>query len=391
MPEPIRFLALDREYAEVRSEVATRFQRVLETQSFVQGQQAAELEASVRRLTGARHAVACSSGSDALYLALRALDIGPGSAVLVPAYTFIASAEAIVNVGAVPVFTDVRPDTLDVGATEIEAAVEREFRRTGDGRVAHRDHGTALVAVLVVHLFGRACRMREISETAGRLGIHVVEDAAQAIGAVGDATVVGAWGAAGCFSFYPTKNLGGAGDGGVVTTMDATMAERIARLRVHGAGAGPIHEELGINARMGELQAAYLNAKWPCLQRWNRARESVAASYDRLLTRASAAELATLAPAVSPAHIHHQYAVRLPAGRRDDVRARLASEGIETRVFYPVPLHRQPCFARSGSVPARLPVAEAAADEILCLPIHPFLTAADVERVCNALVRAIRP
>jgi dTDP-4-amino-4,6-dideoxygalactose transaminase len=391
MPENVSFLALDREYREVAADVDRRFRRVLEAQSFVLGEQTAELERSMRELTGARHAVACSSGSDALYLALRAFDIGRGSAVLVPSYTFIATAEAIVNVGAVPVFTDVDPETLVVGASEIEAAVSTQFV-VRDGAYLHEPTGARLAAAVVVHLFGRAAAMRDIDDVGARLGFRIIEDAAQAIGAIGERAAVGAWGAAGCFSFYPTKNLGGAGDGGIVTTNDPGVAARIARLRVHGAGTGPLHEELGVNARMGELQAAYLNAKWPCWREWTAARERLVLAYDRgLAPLAARGRLGLLAPGRMPAHVHHQYAVRVPRGRREPVRAALAAREIDSRVFYPVPLHRQPCFAEFGCAERSFPVSTAAAEEVLCLPVHPFLAESDVSSVCAAIAAALEP
>lgn len=390
MTERISFLALQSEYREVASDVERRFRRVLDTQSFVGGEQSAELEQSMRDLTGARHAVACSSGSAALYLSLRALGIGKGSAVLVPAYTFIATAEAIVNAGAVPVFTDVDPATLVVGEREIEAAVQAQFV-SREGRWIHSHSGAQLKAAIVVHLFGRAAPMHALDSAAARFGFRIIEDAAQAIGAVGDRGAVGVWGAAGCFSFYPTKNLGGAGDGGIVTTQDADVAARIARLRVHGAGSGPLQEELGVNARMGELQAAYLNAKWPRWRVWTEMREKAAQAYDRELGELVAAgRMNLLEPARMPAHVYHQYAVRIPQRRRDAVRAALAERGIDSRVFYPVSLNRQPCFAEYGAR-AGFPVSEAAAEDVLCLPVHPFLAESDVPYVCAAVAAALAP
>jgi dTDP-4-amino-4,6-dideoxygalactose transaminase len=390
MHDKISFLALEREYRAAEADVGRRFHRVLETQSFVLGEQTAELERSMRALTGAGHAVACSSGSDALYLALRALDIGPGSAVLVPSYTFIATAEAVVNVGAVPIFTDVDPATLLIGTREIEDAIATQLVARGDGYV-HEPTGARLAAAVVVHLFGRAAAMRDIDAITNRLRLRVIEDAAQAIGAVGDRAPAGAWGDAGCFSFYPTKNLGGAGDGGIVTTNDAGLAARVARLRVHGAGAGPRHDELGVNARIGELQAAYLNAKWPYLREWTEARERAVRAYEReLAPLAASGRLALLAPARAPAHVHHQFAVRIPPGRRDAVQAALAARAIDSRVFYPIPLHHQPCFAELQCSQVRLPVSEAAAEDVLCLPAHPFLTESEVSSVCAALTTALQ-
>lgn len=388
MPERIRFLALQEEYREVEAEVARRFSRVLASQSFVLGEQTTELEAAMARLVGVSHAVAVSSGSDALFLALRALDVGAGTAVLVPSYTYIASAGAVVHAGAVPVFTDVDPQTLNVGPREIEAALRDQFEER-DGEHFHRETGARLAAVLVVHLFGRVAAMREIRPLAARLGIHVVEDAAQAIGAAVDGVAVGAWGKIGCFSFYPTKNLGGAGDGGVLTTDDAELASRLARLRVHGADGSTLQAELGVNARMGELQAAYLNAKWPHLDAWTRRRDLVADAYAERLGALPRAALVTLPHANSPEHVHHQVAVRILGGRRERVVRALAEAGIDSRVFYPAGLHRQPCFRAYGTERVRLPVTDAAADEILCLPVHAFLDVGAVGTVCDALARTL--
>jgi len=240
-----------------------------------------------------------------------------------------------------------------------------------------------------VHLFGRMAAMGEIADLAAQLGIHVIEDAAQAIGAACEHGAAGAIGAAGCFSFYPTKNLGGAGEGGVVTTGDAEVARRLASLRVHGADGSPLHRELGVNARMGELQAAYINAKWPQLGAWNRARDRLAGAYAHALAALPADRIAMLSPERAPRHVHHQLAVRVRGGARARVVASLADAGIESRVFYPVGLHRQPCFREYGAAEQRLPVTDAAADEVLCLPIHPFLDEDDVAAVCAALARAL--
>ncbi len=388
MAERVRFLALQEEYREVEAEVSRRFSRVLSSQSFVLGEQTTELETAMARLVGVRHAVAVSSGSDALFLALRALDVGSRAAVLVPSYTYIASAGAVVHAGAVPVFTDVDSHTLNVGAREVEAALREQFDERG-GEYFHRATGARLAAVLVVHLFGRAAAMREIGALATRLRIHVVEDAAQAIGAAVDGLAVGAWGKVGCFSFYPTKNLGGAGDGGVLTTDDAELATRLARLRVHGADGRALQAELGVNARMGELQAAYLNAKWPHLDAWTRRRDRFADEYAERLAALPLEALEALPRARAPQHVHHQVAVRILGGRRDRVVRTLAEAGIESRVFYPAGLHRQPCFRAYGAERARLPVTDAAADEILCLPLHAFLGADAVGVVCDALERAL--
>ena len=389
MPEHVRFLALAEEYHEVESEVATRFARVLATQSFVLGKETSELEAAMVRLTGTRHAVAVSSGSDALFLALRALDVGRDTAVLVPSYTFIASAGAVVHAGAVPVFTDVDRGTLNVGVREIEAALRTQFVAR-DGAHFHLQSGAKLCALLVVHLFGRMAAMREITALAARLGIHVIEDAAQAIGAIGDSGPAGAAGAAGCFSFYPTKNLGGAGDGGVVTTNDDERARRLARLRVHGADGAALQKELGINARMGELQAAYLNAKWRHLEAWNRERDALAAP-----TRAAWPNCRQTASSCRPSSALR---ATCTTSSRSESSAGVASvwsrrsrrRGSRRACSTPRASIVSLAFGDYGAAAQSLPVTDAAADEVLCLPIHPFLGEHGVAAVCDALARALR-
>jgi dTDP-4-amino-4,6-dideoxygalactose transaminase len=253
----VPFLDLARDYAAVREAVAARFDRVLGSQVFELGPETAELESALARLCGTRHAVACASGTDALSLALLARGVGAGAAVLVPAYTFFATAGAVRRAGAVPVFADVDAETFNTGEREMRAALDREFVRSG-GAFTHRESGARLAAMIVVHLFGRVADVGPLRRLAAEAGATLLEDAAQAIGAPS----IGARGTIGCLSFYPTKNLGGAGDGGAVTTDDDDLAAALRRLRTHGALPGEtLHRECGINARLGELQAAYLNAK----------------------------------------------------------------------------------------------------------------------------------
>jgi dTDP-4-amino-4,6-dideoxygalactose transaminase len=392
MPEPIPFLRLGDDYAEVQDDVARRFRDVLDSQVFVLGPQTQELERSFATRTGARHAIACGSGTDALSLALAAHRIGPGDAVIVPTMTFVATGTAVVRAGATPVFADIDPATLNLGADELCGCVERLFERNGDSWRL-RNGGAVLRAVLPVHLFGRVVDMEKLGESASNLGAILIEDAAQAVDAAG-AERVGAWGDAGCFSFYPTKNFGGAGDAGMVTTNDASTAERLRSLRVHGVSAVPDEfSDVGLNARIDELQAAYLNAKLPRLAAWTAMRGRLAARYDEKL--GVAAERGTIALPGGlhpPAHVYHQYAVRIAgagAGReRDRVAAVLEAEGIDTRVFYRVPLHRQPCFdglATSVDCPA----ADRAAGELLSLPIYPSLEEAAVDRIADAVCGAL--
>jgi dTDP-4-amino-4,6-dideoxygalactose transaminase len=385
----VPFLDLHADYAAVRDDVLVRLDRVLASQTFVLGPQTLELEASLAKITGARHAVACSSGTDALVLALQACDVGAGDAVIVPAYTFFATAAAVRRVGALPVFCDVEAETFNVGERELREALDREFRAAADGSMRTRS-GARLRAVIVVHLFGRAADVHALARVAGEAGALLVEDAAQAIGAATTDGPVGSRGAFGCFSFYPTKNLGGAGDGGAVTTGDDRAAARLLRLRAHGAGPdGGLHTECGLNARMSELQAAYLNAKLPRLASWTARRAQVAEAYALgLAPLAASGALALPSPAPMHAHVWHQYVVRVAQGR-DRLRARLAERGIETRVYYPVPLHLEPCFADLGYRPGSLVVAERLVREALSLPIFPALAQRQIDAVCAAVRDAL--
>jgi len=388
----VRFLGLDVEYREVRDAALARVQDVLDGQAFVLGEQTRELEKSIALAVGVPHALACSSGSDALALALMALGIGAGDAVIVPSFTFFATAGSVARLGARPAMADVDPTTHTMTAAQLAATVEREFDREARGRWVHRHSGAELRAAIVVHLYGRAAPMRELAASADELGIHLIEDAAQAIGARTDSGAAGSVGKAGCLSFYPTKNLGGAGDGGMVTTRDADVAKRLARLRVHGAAPGGYqHEEIGINGRMGELQAAYLNAKLPRLQAWTELRKTAADGYRRELKDLEAAGLCLPpAPAVDGSHVYHQFVVRIPR-RRDSVAERLRADGIDCRVFYPLPLHLQPCFASLGYHRGSLPASERAAGEVLALPIGVHMGDSQIQAVCAALRRALAP
>lgn len=383
----IPFLDLAADFAAVEADARQRLDGVLARQQFVLGPETAELERSLEQRLGVACAVGVSSGTEALSLSLLALGIGAGDAVVLPAFTFFATAGAVVRTGARPVFCDIARETCLAGAGEFRRAIEREFRRDG-GAWRHRENGARLAALLPVHLYGRACDMPAIVGLAAEVGTAVVEDAAQAIGCrIGEAAA-GSFGATGCFSFYPTKNLGGAGDGGLVVTMDEALGARLARLRSHGSEHGSyVHHEAGINARLPEMVAAVLNAKLSHLDAWNARRRELAARYTAALGDGARRGLLAVPPPSPPgAHVWHQYAVRLAADRRDGVRAALERGGIATRVFYPLPLHRQPCF--EGLAAAGLDESEAASREMLCLPIHPSLGDADVDRVASALVAA---
>ncbi len=399
----IPFLDLVHDFSEVEADARRRIDSVLSSAHYVLGAQTEWLENEARARLGAASAVAVSSGSDALSLALLALGIGAGDAVVVPAFTFFATAGAVLHAGATPVFCDIDPATFLAGEREMRAAIEHEFQRE-QGTLRHRRTGARLAALLPVHLYGRASAMDAIDRLARETGARVIEDAAQAFDCRSQGKPVGRFGDVGCFSFYPTKNLGGAGDGGLVVAEDPALGARIARLRSHGGDEGSYrHTEAGINARMSELVAAVINAKLARLDAWTARRRAIAALYSSSLGGAAADGIVLPEPCAPESHVWHQYTVRVDGrssagsraesregSRRDRIRARLENSGVATRVFYPLPLHRQPCFAACTDGAPALPHADAASAEVLCLPIFPSLGDDAVLRVADALCTAAR-
>jgi dTDP-4-amino-4,6-dideoxygalactose transaminase len=367
----VPLLDLSRQFAEYRDEAMAEVSGVFASQRFILGEQGAALERELAVYLGAAHAIGVSSGTDALLAALMALDVGPGDEVVVPAFSFFATAGVVARLGAAPVFADVEADTLTLSPGSFERKI------TGRTR-----------AVVPVHLYGQSADLGAILEIARRRGIRVVEDACQAIGARYRGRAVGTHGDAGAFSFFPTKNLGAAGDAGLITAEDASLAARIARLRVHGMEPKYFHAEVGGNFRLDEIQAAVLRVKLKRLDRWNRRRAEIAADYRRRLASAESAGKLAL-PVVGPErdHIYHQFVVRVRD--RDAVRTRLAAAGIGSEVYYPVPLHLQECFAPLGGRPGDLPESERAAAEVLALPVWPELEAAEVAAVASALEEAV--
>jgi dTDP-4-amino-4,6-dideoxygalactose transaminase len=386
MPELIPQLDLKEQYEALQHELGAALQKVLGEQKFVLGPEVAQFERELAAYCGAPHAVACASGSDALLLALMALDLRPGDAVACPAYTFFATASAIARLGLRIVFVDVDAATFNVTPESLERAL----------------HGAPPPAAAIpVHLFGQACAP-DLAAALRARGVRIVHDVAQAVGAEDSAgRRVGGEGVA-CFSFYPTKNLGGYGDGGALTTGDAALAERLRRLRAHGGAQQYAHEEIGINSRLDTLQAAVLRVKLPHLESWTAARGRAARAYEARFRAAGAADSRTpladggLAlrtpahPALPARHVWNQYVVRVPAERRDPLREHLAARGIGTSVYYPIPLHRQPCFTGAGHVSGALPVAEALARETLALPIYPELRDEQIDRVASEIVAFLR-
>jgi dTDP-4-amino-4,6-dideoxygalactose transaminase len=317
---------------------------------------------------GTAYAVGVANGTDALQLTLQALEIGAGDEVIVPSNTFIATAAAVVRAGAVPVFVDVDPDSLLLTAEIVEAAVTPRTR-----------------AVMVVHLYGNMPDMDALGAAAGRAGIHLIEDAAQAHGAQWNGRRAGSFGVAACFSFYPGKNLGGFGDAGAVVTSDAELATRVRSLANHGRSMGSAHYEhlfVGTNSRLDTLQAIALSGKLARTEEWTEARIALAAGYRERLAGTSARLTTVAAPA---RHVYHLMVVRVPD--RDRVQKLLAGRGVQTSVHYPVPCHQQPPLMRYASTP--LPVCEQAAREQFSLPLFPHMTADQLEYTCAALVEAL--
>ncbi len=369
----IPLLDLNAQYAPLREALLEAITRVCDSQQFILGPEVQALERELAAHLQVREAIAVSSGTDAILAVLMALGIGPGDEVITSTYSFFATAGCIVRVGATPVLVDINPRTFNVEPAAIDAALTPRTR-----------------AIMPVHLFGLCADMDPILETARRSGIPVIEDACQAIGARDKGRQAGSMGMAGCFSFFPSKNLGAFGEGGLITTNDPNLAHELRLLRNHGAEPKYFHKRVGGNFRLDALQAAVLRVKLPHLSRWTEMRRRNAQQYDSLLREAGLTESITL-PTEPPGstHIFNQYTIRVP--QRDKVREQLLAEGIGTEVYYPVPFHRQECFAGLGYSRGALPRAEAASETSLSLPIYGELTGAQQQAVVNALAAAIRP
>jgi dTDP-4-amino-4,6-dideoxygalactose transaminase len=342
--------------------------RVMDSQRFVLSEEVRNLEDEIARYITSGFAIGCASGSDALLLALMALDVKAGDEVITTPFSFFATAAAIARVGARPVFVDIDPLTYNIDPARVAAAITSRTR-----------------AILPVHLYGQCADMNALLAIGKRHQIPVIEDAAQAIGAEDAGRRAGSLGLIGCFSFYPSKNLGGAGDGGMLTTDDPALAERLKVLRVHGGAKEYHHSEIGINSRLDELQAAVLRVKLSSLDRWSDRRRENARRYDEML-RGRQPGFVLVPPHVRKdvRHIFHQYVVRVPH-YRDDLVKHLADNGVGTGIYYPIPLHRQTCFAYLGYQEGDFPEAERAARETLALPVYPELSESQQHHVVEAL------
>jgi dTDP-4-amino-4,6-dideoxygalactose transaminase len=367
-------LDLKAQYATIRDEIDQAIRGIVESQGFVMGPEVSGLEAEVAHYSEVEHGVGCASGSDALLLALLGLGIGEDDEVITSPYSFFATAGSIWRTGATPVFVDIDPETYNLDPSRIEAAITPRTR-----------------AILPVHLYGQAADMDPILEVAEAHGLTVLEDAAQAIGAAYKGRRVGGLGHAAAFSFYPSKNLGGFGDAGMVTTNDPALARKVARLRVHGMEPKYHHHEVGFNSRIDALQAAVLRVKLRHLDAWTAARREAADRYRGLFQAFGLAGAVGL-PAERDGcfHVYNQFIIRVPGPLRDPLRADLASRRIGTEIYYPIPLHLQVCFASLGHEMGDFPHSEAAASETLALPLYPELTEEAQRHVVASIAQSLR-
>jgi dTDP-4-amino-4,6-dideoxygalactose transaminase len=364
----VPLLDLKEQNDSLRPEIEAALGRVLDTNAFILGGEVAELERELAGYCQVKHAIGCASGSDAILLALMALDIGPGDEVITTPYSFFATVSSITRLGATPVFVDIDPQTYNLDVSQIESRITPRTK-----------------AIEPVHLYGQCSDMKALVELGHKHGIPIVEDAAQAIGAAADGRRAGSFGLMGCFSFYPSKNLGGMGDGGFITTNDDAVAAKLKALRVHGSEEKYYHKYVGLNSRLDGFQGAVLRVKLPHLDAWTAKRRDNAEHYNQLFTDLGLAEQIVL-PLEVPGykHIYNQYVIRVPQ-QRDELRQHLTSQGVGTDIYYPVPLHLQECFVYLGQAEGSLPQSERAAHETLALPIYPELRLEQQEFVARTI------
>lgn len=381
----VPLLDLRAEYPLLKPAIEAAIREVCDSQQFILGPQVLRLEERIAAYSGVLHAVGMSSGTDALLAALMALEIGAGDEVITPTYGFFATAGAVARVGARPVFCDVAPDTCNLDPRSVRRYLDKACRREG-GRTVNAESGASVKAIIPVHLFGRMADMQALGEIAAEYGLSLVEDAAQAFGSEApDGRRAGSLGDIGCFSFYPTKNLGAFGDAGMCVTRSAELAERLRLLRVHGSGAGGHHHAIiGGNFRLDELQAAVLNVKLEYLDDWTKRRQQHARRYTQALSGLGV-PLRTPPLPTEGRHTFNQYVVQ--TDQRDGLRAYLDGRHIGTAVYYPVPLHRQRCFDHPGLRAGDFTAAEAAATRSLALPIYPGLSQAQQDHVIESIAR----
>lgn len=369
----VPLLDLKEQNQALRPEIEAAIGRVLDSNGFILGSEVAELEKELAAYCGTQYAIGCASGSDAILLALMALDVGLGDEVITTPYSFFATVSSITRLGATPVFVDIDPETYNIDVSKVETRIT-----------------TRTKAMEPVHLYGQCCDMAGLKAISDRHGIPLVEDAAQAIGAEDGGVRAGAFGSIGCFSFYPSKNLGGMGDGGFLTTNDDSLAKKLRALRVHGAEEKYYHKYVGLNSRLDGFQGAVLRTKLPHLDTWTNKRRVNAENYRQMFTdQGLAVEIGLPVTRENAKHIYNQYVIRVPQ-KRDHLRDFLMQMGIGTDIYYPVPLHLQKCFEYLGYSDGDMPESEKAARETLALPIYPELHAEQQEYVVDAIVKFFR-
>ncbi|MEZ6057251.1 MAG: DegT/DnrJ/EryC1/StrS family aminotransferase [Planctomycetaceae bacterium] len=371
---PVPMIDLTEQHQAIRDDIQAAVLDIFDSQKFILGETVADFEAQVAAYCDSRQAIGCASGTDALILALMALDIGPGDEVITSPFSFFATASCIHRVGARPVFVDIDPVSFNLDPECVAAAVTPRTR-----------------AILPVHLFGQCADMEPLWRLAVRHGLSIIEDAAQAIGATYRGRKAGVLGTAGCFSFFPTKNLGGAGDGGLITTDDPDVDARLRRLRMHGDVGRYQHVEVGLNSRLDAIQAAVLSVKLRHLDDWTQARRQNAARYNAWIPEFALGDSLTLPSASADnGHAWNQYCVRVRDGKRDEVLEGLKRRNIGCAVYYPQPLHLQECFQFLGYRPGQMPHSEQACREVLALPIYPELGIERQQRVVESLAAAVQ-
>ena len=374
--EPISVPALDlkAQYASIRDEVELVVRDVFESQYFILGPEVTALESEIAAYCGNTHGIGCASGSDALLLPLMAMGVGPGDEVITTPYTFFATGGAIWRTGARAVFVDIEPATYNIDPAKVAEAITKRTK-----------------AVIPVHLYGQTADMDAINDLAKTHGLAVIEDAAQAIGAAYKGRRAGTLGNAAAFSFYPSKNLGGFGDGGMVTTDDPALAKTIARLRVHGMEPKYHHHEVGFNSRLDALQAAILRVKLRHLHTWTEARREAASRYEMLIKDYDIGDMVSVpSERLDHYHVYNQYVIRVAATLRDPLRSYLSEKRVGTEIYYPIPLHLQKCFAPLGYRQGDFPVSEAAANETIALPMYPELTESSQRYVVESIAQFIQ-
>lgn len=371
--DPVPFIDLVAQYQTIRTEMRAAVDAVFENQQFILGEEVELLEQEIAAYCDSRYAIGCASGTDALVLSLLGLGVGPGDNVITSPFTFFATAGAIHRVGATPKFVDIDPDTYNLDPAQVEDAIDENTR-----------------AIMPVHIFGQCAEMESLWRISASRNIPIIEDACQAIGAEYRGRRAGVLGRVACFSFFPTKNLGGAGDGGIITTDDPELAHRLRRLRVHGDVGGYNHIEVGFNSRLDALQAAVLRVKLRQLDSWTEARRRNATIYGELI-RDNNLRSAVAPPVIAPdqRHVYNQYTIRVRGGMRDDVLSYMRGAGVGCAVYYPISLHVQECFRHLGYREEDFPNSTQASAEVLSLPIFSELTDAQLERVVEVLADAV--